>query len=57
MDENNETLAGKISSIANVLSGSESLKFELQFEGASIAMLLGGALLVGVMLIYLNKKM
>ena len=56
MNENNEN-GGFFGGLANVLSGAESIKFEVQFEGASVALLCGGALLVGVLLIFINSKM
>ena len=55
MNENNEK-TGFFGGLANVLTGAESIKFEVQFETASVAMLCGGALLVGLLLIIINRK-
>lgn len=53
-DDNEKT--GFFGGLANVLTGAESIKFEVQFETASVAMLCGGALLVGLLLIIINRK-
>lgn len=57
MEDNKGNFWDNLGDVAKVLNGSESLKFEIQLEGASVAMLLGGALLVGILLIYLSKKL
>ena len=56
MNDKNEN-TGFFGGLANVLTGVESIKFEVQFETASVALLCGGALLVGVLLIFINSKM
>jgi uncharacterized membrane protein len=56
-NSNNESFSDSLADIAAVLKGKESIKFEIQFEGASVAMVLGGALLVGILLIYINHKL
>lgn len=52
---NTET-SNKLNGILGILSGEESVKVDVGIDYTSIFMLLGGIILVGVLLIFINAK-
>lgn len=52
---NTET-SNKLNGILGILSGEESVKVDVGIDYTSIIMLLGGIVLVGLLLIFINAK-